>query len=523
MRGHVDATTNSLSGDLKTKSEEELPSRIGSYIVEALIESNAYHECYRGFDPVKKIPVFIKRLTLHAQQSQGPAKDHFSREIRFLRTLNHPHLCGMLQAGMESGRSYLVCPYVSGITLREFLIQELPRPSESLSIIRQVASALSYLHKKQIIHNDLKPENILITPNLEAVLIDFSISAYLGGHQDNKVHQLAGTLLYMSPERQSQTAATSIASDLYSFAIICYELLTGHLSYGMIQLANLPIPLQTVFARSLQTDPRLRYQTIDDFLLEIERHKESLCGLHLPLRKRKFNPELIDADSSGNVLKEKDLDSVFIPSSCFEGEGELLSAGSDGKHTCLGMICLHPSQRHWLYYLKGQLAGFSQKSWGKTSFCQWLDDFKSQFLHPDTPLDGAWLQNKEEEVLVELKGHMMVVCLQESPKSARLTYSFCESTGPWKSVSFAKTKERQMLLIFPKNGLHYSKILEEILELAHLCSHDLYAFCHVSSRRLADCAKQKKLKLNQPNYIAIPILGLTPIHFLSNSVQKSLA
>jgi serine/threonine protein kinase len=518
----VDSTTQRLEGESTISGEGSLPSRIGSYIVEALIESNAYHECYRGFDPVKKIPVFIKRLTNHAQQSQGPAKDHFSREIRFLRTLNHPHLCHMLQAGMENGRSYLVCPYISGITLREFLLKELPRPSESLSIIRQIASALSYLHTKQIIHNDLKPENILITPSLEAILIDFSISAHLGGHQDRKVNQLAGTLLYMSPERQSHTAVTSIASDLYSFAIICYELLTGHLSYGMIQLANLPIPLQPVFARGLQNDPRLRYQSIDQFLLEIERHKESLAGLHLPLRRKKRDSELIEAGEKGQVLKTKELNCVFTASHSFDGERELLSVGHEGKTTCITLMALPASQRHWLYYLKGQLDGFLPSSWEKDTFCSWLQSFERRFFPEEPVLEVAWVCPREKEWLVCLKGKMMAVCLEFENHSGQSKYRFFESNGPWKEYSFSQSKQDQILLVFPKNDLPADVILNELLKLPAVCAHDLYAFCHVGSRRLADVAKKRKSKIETMPYIAIPTLGLMPVHFSSLPCKKIL-
>lgn len=506
---------------LKTGNESFLPSRIGSYIVETLIESNAYHECYRGFDPVKKIPVFIKRLTPQAQQSEGPAKDHFSREIRILRTLNHPNLSTMLQAGMEGGRPYLVCPYILGVTLRQFLIQELPRPSESLSIIRQIASALSYLHTKQIIHNDLKPENILITPNLESVLIDFSIAARLGGHQDLKVNQLAGTLLYMSPERQSQSAATSIASDLYSFAIICYELLTGHLSHGMIQLANLPTPLQPIFARGLQNDPKLRYQSVDDFVIEIERHKDSLAGLHLPLRRKKSDLQLIDANSQGTVLRQAELESVFIPSSSFEGEGELLSCGCSGQNSSLCMIRLQPYERQWLYYLKGQIDGFDSNKWKSENFTSWLDHFAQQRLGPDTLVDAAWIEATSNDFHIWLHGSMLAICLQ--PDKSDKPFITLESTGPWKNARLAKTNDgEQKILFLPKAGLSSELILREILTIKDLCFHDLYAFCHVASRRLADLSRKLTPQNHPVHRVAIPTLGLMPSSFSVPNNKKVL-
>lgn len=507
--------------ELNQICEGEIPSQIGSYLVEALIESNAYHECYRGFDLVKKIPVFIKRLTSHAQHSQGSTKDYFSREIRILRTLNHPNLCSMLQAGMENGRPYLVCSYVFGITLREFLIQEFPRPTESLLIIRQIASALSYLHTKQIIHNDLKPENIIITPNLETVLIDFSISERLGGHQDLKINQLAGTLLYMSPERQSQSCPTSTASDLYSFAIICYELITGRLSQGIIQLNMLPIPLQSVFSKGLQSDPKMRYASVDDFLLEIERHKKSLPGIHLPLRINKPNIQLVDTDSKGNISKQEGLEAVFISSSGFQGENELLSCGFDGKYDCLSMIQFDSPNRSLLYYLKGQIEEFDQKKWKGPAFMQWLDLFRTKNIIQEDSFNAVWLQTTLKHFQIWLQGSMMAICLQ--PKNIHQPLLMVESTGPWKQALFPRDDLfSQTILIFPKNGLSSEIILQEILPLANLCAKDLYALCHVISRRLSDLFTKVTTHFFYPNRIALPTLGLNSCTFSTQFCKKIL-
>jgi serine/threonine protein kinase len=517
----VHSNSDRPKSDLNHICEGEIPSQIGSYIVEALIESNDYHECYRGFDLVKKIPVFIKRLTPHAQRSQGPTKDYFSREIRILRTLNHPNLCSMLQAGMENGRPYLVCSYVFGITLREFLIQEFPRPNESLFIIRQIALALSYLHTKQIIHNDLKPENIIITPSLEAILIDFSIAERLGGHQDLKINQLVGTLLYMSPERQSQSSPTSTASDLYSFAIICYELITGRLSQGTIQLSSLPKPLQTVFAKSLQSDPKMRYASINDFLLEIEQHKQSLPGIHLPLRISKPNIELLDVDSKGSVFKQEGLEAVFVSSSSFQGENEILSCGFDGKHESLSMIQLRSPDRSLLYYLKGQIQGFDQKKWKSPIFMQWLDWFTTENIIEKDSLNAVWVQTTLKHFQIWLHGSMMAICLQ--PKNINQPLLVVESIGPWKQALFPRDDLfPQTILIFPKNGLSSEIILQEILPLAKLCGRDLYALCHVISRRLSDLFTKITAHFFYPNRIALPTLGLNSCTFSTQFCKKIL-
>ena len=160
--------------------------------------------------------------------------DRFRREIQLAAQLQHPHIVPLLSAGETYGLPYFTMPYVRGESLRARLVKggELPL-SETIRILREVASALAYAHEAGIVHRDIKPENILISGG-SAVVTDFGVAKALtassGAHGGTTLTSLGialGTPAYMSPEQATADPSTDRRADIYSLGVVAYEMLSG--------------------------------------------------------------------------------------------------------------------------------------------------------------------------------------------------------------------------------------------------------------------------------------------------------
>ena len=106
--------------------------------------------------------------------------DRFQREIRVAARLQHPHILSVYDSGEAAGRLWYTMPFVEGESLRERLLRESQLPvDEAVRIVREVALALDYAHRHDVIHRDIKPENILLSDG-QALVADFGIARALG-------------------------------------------------------------------------------------------------------------------------------------------------------------------------------------------------------------------------------------------------------------------------------------------------------------------------------------------------------
>lgn len=248
--------------------------KIAHFLIDAPLSQGSIHDCYRVFDPKRSKTLFLKILN----QKQGALPSSLAsleKEAKILSSLSHPYLARYIDHGTYDGKFGLVTQYYDSITLRHFLQEENPSIDEAFSILEQLAQVLSYLHENEIIHSDLKPENILVLPSAEIRLVDFGIAQFINSQVVKKVQRLAGTLLYMSPEQHEQEGKLSYSSDLYSLAIIAFELVTGRLSHGVVKLTALPAPLQKTFAKALNPDPAKRFASALSFLDALKAHRKA--------------------------------------------------------------------------------------------------------------------------------------------------------------------------------------------------------------------------------------------------------
>src|SRR5215211_1581778 len=168
---------------------------------------------------------------LHEDLAMALGGERFRREIQIATSLSHPHILQLFDSGEADGQLYYVMPYIEGESLRARIDREKILPIEdALRITSEVASALDFAHRKNIIHRDIKPENILLQEG-HAVVADFGIARAVSSMNDQasltQTGMSVGTPTYMSPEQAFADKAIDGRSDEYSLACVLYEMLTG--------------------------------------------------------------------------------------------------------------------------------------------------------------------------------------------------------------------------------------------------------------------------------------------------------
>ena len=161
--------------------------------------------------------------------------ERFLSEIKTTANLSHPHILPLFDSGVSDGILYYVMPFVEGETLRERLTREKQLPiADAVRIGTEVASALDYAHRHQVIHRDIKPENILLHDG-RALVADFGIAlaaSKAGNTRMTETGMSLGTPHYMSPEQAMGEREITARSDVYALGCVVYEMLCGEPPFG---------------------------------------------------------------------------------------------------------------------------------------------------------------------------------------------------------------------------------------------------------------------------------------------------
>ena len=224
-----------------------------------------------------------------ARPERPSAAGCLALEADLLARLDHPNIVKSIDFAAASGDDgYLLLEYIDGIELSTWLELAGALPVEQgLALLRQLAAALDYLHARGIVHSDVKPANVLFdamkpdAPNLK--LIDFGVAFLDATHGEQR--EFTGTLAYMAPE-QCRGHACGAAVDVYGFAALAYEVLTGHLiceyptreaalqaalsTNSALTQSFWPARLQAVLSTGLEDAPEARFETAAQLVCEVE-------------------------------------------------------------------------------------------------------------------------------------------------------------------------------------------------------------------------------------------------------------
>src|SRR6202158_1054454 len=199
--------------------------KLGPYEILSLVGKGGMGEVYRAHDSRLHRDVAVK-------VSNAQFSERFTREARAIAALNHTNICHLYDVGPD----YLVMEYVEGQDLRGPMDFE-----DALPIIQQVIDGIEAAHEKNIVHRDLKPANIKITPEGVVKILDFGLAKAMEPPPSNdgnpansptltigatQAGAILGTAAYMAPE-QAKGKAADKRSDIWSFGVILYEMLTG--------------------------------------------------------------------------------------------------------------------------------------------------------------------------------------------------------------------------------------------------------------------------------------------------------
>lgn len=298
---------------------------------------------YKAEDVKLKRTVALKFLPPYIASS---AEDlaRFTQEAQAAAILNHPNICiiyAIEEANSPEGKkqNFISMEFIDGFTLSKKIGVAPLKTNDAISYAVQIGEALQEAHTNGIIHRDIKTENIMVNSKNQIKVMDFGLAKLKDSLKLTKSSSTVGTLSYMSPE-QIQKGNIDARSDIFSFGVVLFEILTGSLPfrgehdasimYSILNeepeplkkyLPDAPSNLIHIIERCLEKDAEDRYQTMHDIVIELKRINKHTGGVsrtisagdYIPTEKSStslvanVNEEAIGIKSSEPVFKNKKL------------------------------------------------------------------------------------------------------------------------------------------------------------------------------------------------------------------------
>ncbi|MEO8608598.1 MAG: protein kinase [Chloroflexota bacterium] len=224
-------------------------TRLGPYELIEEVGKGGMATVYRAYQP--NVDRFVAVKVIHRSVAGDAASlERFQREARLVTRLEHPHLLPIYDYDGANDPPYIVMRYLESGTLKDVLDNGTLPYEEIVYMMRQIASALDYAHRRGIIHRDIKPSNIMIDAEGNAFLTDFGIARMTEAGQGlTQTGYAVGTPGYMSPE-QGMGGEVDTRADIYSLGVMLFQMLTGKMPY------NAETPLATILKHMNDAIPK---------------------------------------------------------------------------------------------------------------------------------------------------------------------------------------------------------------------------------------------------------------------------
>ncbi|MCA9901336.1 MAG: serine/threonine protein kinase, partial [Anaerolineales bacterium] len=260
-------------------------SIVGNYRIEEKLGQGGMATVYKAHHERLDRPVAVK--VLHAIfKDDDTFLRRFTREAQVVARLEHPNIVPVYDFAEHEGYPYLVMRFVQGQTLKEKLSQGTLSTKEMLHVASRVADGLDHAHKQGVLHRDIKPSNILLTKGGGGFIADFGLARITqSGESTMSQDMIMGTPQYISPEQAKGNMDLDGRTDIYSFGIVVYEMVTGRVpfasdtGYSVIHSQIFdppPLPsslndkispaLELVLLKVLSKEPADRYATAGEFV-----------------------------------------------------------------------------------------------------------------------------------------------------------------------------------------------------------------------------------------------------------------
>ena len=221
------------------------------------------------------------------------ARMRFEHEAQSASALNHSNITTIYEIDESEGRCFIAMEYIAGRTVRQAVAEGADSLDEVLDLAIQIAKGLDAAHRKDVVHRDIKSDNIMVTDEGVVKITDFGLAKLKGVTKLTKEGTTVGTLQYMSPE-QVRGKGVDRRSDIFSFGVVLYEMITGRLPFrgedeaALINSilnatpeplarykADVPEGLQRIVDKALAKDKEERYQHADEIVADLKREKRT--------------------------------------------------------------------------------------------------------------------------------------------------------------------------------------------------------------------------------------------------------
>ncbi len=275
-----------------TQPLSEDRQKVGKYEIVEKIGEGGYSSVHRGFDPLIKRQVAIKSCS----SADRDTRERFYREAEIAGNLDHPNIVRVYDLFIEHHTPYLIQELLDGEDLDERIERAEPISlGEKLYYLIQIARGLHYAHQRGVVHRDIKPANVRVLEDGTVKILDFGIAKLVHYASDLTQKGMAvGTAAYLAPE-QIRGEKASPATDIFSFGVLAYELLTGIRPFGRETISetffqtlnhdpapltahwtDCPPELVAVVSQCLEKDPARRCASCAELLGRLEEIRERL-------------------------------------------------------------------------------------------------------------------------------------------------------------------------------------------------------------------------------------------------------